>query len=271
VSARRVLLFTVTVLLLPALARAQAEPEWYSRASCRDHYRAPAGDLLPAELPKQVVLRDLMEKPLARTRKELEMVCSVEARAWKSQRPLTFVVVVAIAPFRSADESVIEEGEHQLRLGVYRQQPDGRLQLVARTAQPAPLGEDESFSSLDLAPYKLTATEYAFGVRSLRHFIWPGGGGDNEYLQVFRVQGNAIRPILSTLMKSAYERNGEMIEPGMWEKVSDGDEQGAEISVLKTRTRGIFNWKIKAGRSSTVIRWQGDSYESAQVVADVNN
>jgi hypothetical protein len=84
--------------------------------------------------------------------------------------------------------------------------------------------------------------------------------------------GNLVRPILtSTLIKSSNERNGEMIEPGMWNKVSNGDEDGAEISVLKTRTRGIFNWKVKAGRSSTVLRWQGDGFESIQPVQDVNN
>ena len=99
----------------------------------------------------------------------------------------------------------------------------------------------------------------------------PGGWGDNEYLQAFSVQGKVIRTILpSTLVKSSHERNGEMLGEGTFEKVFAGDESAAIISVLKSRTRGVFDWKIRLRRASLVMKWTGDAYESLSPVVDVN-
>jgi hypothetical protein len=252
-------------------AHAEPEAEWYPRTTCIAPF-TPAESEFSATLLKETVLRDLIERPLTRSAKELEKVCAVLGKAWRAQKQPTFIAIIETGRFHiNADMDIVED-QNRLRIGMYQQGADGHYRLVAKTSEPVALGEGEAVSSLDFARYQMTPTTYAFGVRSLRHFILPGGGGDNKYLQAFGVQGKTIRTILSsTLIKSSHERNGEMVGEGMFDKVFAGDEAGATISVLKSRTDGVFDWKIQLGRVSRVMKWTGDDYESLSPVEDVNS
>ena len=271
-TARRSALALAMVLLAPVSAQAKPELEWHARASCPGASDTP-GEPLPAGLSRETVLRDLLEKPLERTEVKLDKVCSVQGKAWKSQKQPSALVFLETALFDGIENGRIEQVDHRLRIGLYRQGPGGTLQLVAKTSEPISLEVEAKLTSLDLAPYKLTPTEYAFGVRTRTHHLCVGGSGDNDYLQVFRVQGAAIRSILSPiLMQSALDCGGSYADDGTTIRHEDGDRwTEAQISVLKTRTRGIFDWKIKFGRHHRVLKWDGESYEGSSPVDDVNN
>ena len=271
-AARSSSLAFATVLLGALSAQAKPELEWHSRASCPRVANTP-DEPLPATLSRETVLRDLVEKPLARTEVKLDKLCSVQGKLWKSQKQPSVLVFVETALFDGIEHGRIEQVDHQLRIGLYRQGPGGTWQPVAKTTEPISLEVEARLTSLDLAPYKLTPTEYAFGVRTRTHHLCIGGGGDNDYFQAFRVQGPVIRSILDPiLMQSASDCGGQYHEDGTTIRTEAGDQWSeAQISVVKTRTGGVFDWKIKFGRHHQILKWGGQSYEGSSPVEDANN
>jgi hypothetical protein len=155
--------------------------------------------------------------------------------------------------------------EHQYQVGLYRQEPGGGYRLLAKTTEPVDLDYDERLDALDLAAYRLTPTELAFGVRVSRNIMVAGGVGTNVTLNLYRVSDNDLTPILSTLMLST------LMAPGLVDS-DQGDEVAAEISVLPTRTGGHFDWKKRQGKRSAVLRWTGAGYKlrGKDPVPDVN-
>jgi hypothetical protein len=271
-TARRWSLAFATVLLGSFPAQAKPELEWHSRARCPGATDTP-DEPLPGALSREAVLRDLVEKPLARTDVKLDKVCSVQGKVWKSQKQPSVLAFVETALFDGIENGRIEQVDHHLRIGLYRQGPGGTLQLVAKTAQPVSLEVEAKLTSPDLAPYKLTPTEYAFGVRTRTHHLCIGGSGDNDYLEAFRVQGAVIRSILGPiLMQSALDCGGSYHDDGTTIRREDGDRWSeAQISVARSKTGGIFDWKIKFGRHHDVLKWDGQSYQGSSPVDDVNN
>lgn len=121
--------------------------------------------------------------------------------------------------------------------------------VVAKT--PQPLKRTSELDRFDFAAYQLNENEMAFGLRS--HFQAKyGGGGRNEILELFRVKDSTFEPVLRTLMASS-----------SFAGVERGDREGAEIHVLKTKTRGVFDLKksVRGGRAA-IFRWNGHAYES---------
>jgi hypothetical protein len=273
---RRIPLGLMAVILCCAssLAQAAAEPvKWYSGINC-DRKELLQSYPLPPGLSSDVVVRDLLQRPLLRSDTQFESACAAFGKQWKVQKQPTFLVFLetkvhhklqageryngfTIPPSGSADEKA-----HQLRIGMYQSDAAGKYRLVARTPEPVDFEESEEVKTLDFAPYKLTPTEYAFGVRLYQNFMYAGGGGGNINLNVYRVQGNEIRLILNTLISSSAFTRAE----------DRGDDVPAEISVLPTHTDGVFDWKKRKGKRWAVFVWNGEAYDvrGKDPVEDVN-
>jgi hypothetical protein len=256
----------------PALARAQSEPAWYSHTiPCED--KGAEQDPLPPELSKEAVLKDLLRAPLIRKDDELERVCAVFGKAWKAQKEPTFLAFAESALYqKEEDRDHGRESDRLIRVAMYRRDLGGRYQLVARTTEPVSFGgRERRVRMLDFARYKVTPTEYAFGVRARRDFGYSGGAGQNEWLQVFRIQGAGIQWIMRTLVHSSSDTS-QPVGDGTRDMRSNGDQRTAEISVLKTRSHGFFDWKITLGDRSAILRWDGTLYEikGKDPVEDVN-
>jgi hypothetical protein len=210
---------------------------------------------LPATLPRDALLRDIPMRPLVESRTETEIVCGVFGRQWRAQRTPSYLVFLETGIFRRPVEGDAKPVRHKLRSALYRQDLDGQFRLVAKSAEPFDLPDGRQLDDLDLAPYKLAEGDYAFGVRTSESFPCEACAGNHALLDVFRVDGKAIHPILSTLLWS------ETLAIQAHEEVRDGDSDPARITVLKTRTRGVFDWaKRKQGRSAT-FKWNGERYE----------
>jgi hypothetical protein len=251
---------------------APAEVKWYSGVNC-ENKALTSQYPLPDALSREALVRALLGRALVTSETELEFACNVFGKPWKSQDQATLVVFVETSLFhRTANGKGASESNHQLRIGVYRQQPQGRYDLVAKTSRGVDFRDQADVSSLDFAPYKLTPSEYAFGVRMSRNYMYGGGGGTNVYLDLYRVQASDVRPVLSTLMSSSSMTAGDWHKNGTRDHSFNGDDRTAEISVLTTTTGGVFDWRKKKGRKFAVFKWTGEDFQTRgrDPVEDVN-
>ena len=273
VAARRTLLPLLAALLAsPAAAQPPASPPepWYSGVRCEKEEPSPS-DPLPVGLSRQTVLRDLLARPLVRSADQVEFVCQTLSKLWKAQKQPTVVVFLETELYKKNERGWAEPGAHKLHIGVYRPHPDGRHRLVAKSTDDYEFAVDERLGMLDFAPYQLTPSEYAFGVRISLKVLYASGDGTNEWLRVYRLQGKEIVSILSTLV---YSRSDTLArnEEGTRDPVVSGRDETAQISVLPHRTEGFFDWKKRLGKRSAVLRWNGNSYQlvGKDPIEDVN-
>src|SRR5437773_2188135 len=101
-ATRKVSLLIVSVLLcsFPALAYAELEQPW-SRVDCAKR-ELLTNYPLPAELSKETVLRDLLERPLITSETQHEYACNIFGKQWKLQKQATFVVFLETALWEKA-------------------------------------------------------------------------------------------------------------------------------------------------------------------------
>jgi hypothetical protein len=102
-------------------------------------------------------------------------------------------------------------------VGLKLSDPDGIEEEVCRELPPGKKQFKDSVLTdgnqcmeihLDLAPYKITSTETAIGVRTKVHEVYPAGEGDSEYLTLFDIAGHNLRKIFSESMSSDDEERG---------------------------------------------------------------
>jgi hypothetical protein len=222
---------------------------------------------LPATLPSEALRRDIPARPLLESPTEIEVVCGVFGRQWRSQRTPSYLVFLETAIFRRASVANAAPVRKGLRSALYRQDVDGQYRLVAKSAEPFELRGEKKVDDLDLAPYRLTENEYAFGVLTLEDYDGCEGSycyGTRSFLEIFRVNGKVIRPILSTLLWSEASSTGPVNDDNLTRDTETlGDRNAAVISVLKTRTRGVFDWKKRKRAKSAIFKWNGERYETA--------
>jgi hypothetical protein len=142
---------------------------------------------------------------------------------------------------------------------------------VATTSSPIEL-EQASIVALDFAPYRVTPELTAFGMRWEQHFMYAGGGGINQYLELFIINRGAVTPILSTLMSSGSLIAGAWHEDKTRDHLEQGSETSATISILKTMTLGHFDLLKKHGKGQATLKWDGHRYvlKGKEPVQNVN-
>lgn len=171
------------------------------------------------------------------------------------------------------------DNEGNLQLFALTRDEQQQLAILAHMEQPIPMSEFSS--SLDLAPYRLSATELGFGLRRLkRATVASRLHVEEEELQVFRLREGKIERVLKTVVYTHQEK----LHPGPedtqttpykdwnWEELTC-----SLIAVSESKTRGIFNWVKVSSRAtsgkpsdnaesgtsspSVLFRWTGERYE----------
>lgn len=119
----------------------------------------------------------------------------------------------------------------------------------------------EEYRRFDFAPYKITPTETAIGLRLGWSQPYAGGGASFEALALLRVDGNKLINILSEPV-SSYE-----LIAGEWNKDGTRDHEEYEstnvlsvlpstsngfadlqLRLLKSKSKLVFTWDTKRGR-----------------------
>jgi hypothetical protein len=270
---RRVILAGSIVLIISPLWASEPEPPKQSfkdTIQCAEYLpRGKDSPLLPASMTREALIQKLHPTPLLDSDEEFERICGILARELPSQVGNTAVFLVyqrytknRFGGYHSSDLLV------QIGILAHADKP----RWVATTSSPIHLKE-ASIRALDVAPYRVTPELTAFGMRWDRHFMYAGGGGVNQYLELFIVDGDVVTPILSTLMRS-----GSLLA-GAWHKdgTRDHKEHGADIrttiSILKTMTLGHFDLLKKQGKRRAILKWDGNRYvlDGKEPVQNVND
>jgi hypothetical protein len=160
----------------------------------------------------------------------------------------------------------------QVTLGVIEAKPGAAPRLVAKPAlvdgmvnwrdtalpsAPDPLDDakgneiaPDSFDGFDLAPYKISADQVAFGLRGAWMDSYSGGGGEYSALYLFAIVDGAVKQILAVPMSAFKDVAGD------WNKDGTRDHQiteGANVLIVAAHsTDGHFDLLLK-GRTG---HWQ---------------
>lgn len=131
---------------------------------------------------------------------------------------------------------------------------DNPATVIAKTSAPISFEDKFHFNKLDLAPYKLDETNYAFGLR--RCVVNQGTGYINSYeaLDLFRVANEDIERIFSTAV--SYGHFGIRSE-------REDYSRATTISIAPEKTNGYFNLIKKFSTAKPVVfKWDGKSYQT---------
>jgi hypothetical protein len=261
--AEKVALLAVTAWLCSSPVLSRAEPgHWSSHLTCRD--QVAVGYAIPETLAPDALLRDLVKGALPKTETEVELPCAFFGKQWSAQKTPTLVVFLETAEYHRTADGTPVEGIRRLRIGVFQQESQGQYRLLARSSKGFDIRLNGRLSALDFAAYKLTPDSFAFGVRTEVNFECPSNcSGMNEYLDLYRADGGEIRPVLSSLMWSRTDTTepvGDDLSRSR-DHTYEGDQDSAQISILTTRTKGVFDWKKRKGKRSATLKWNGETHE----------
>lgn len=252
-----------------ALRAAEAADKWYASVTCGE--QASRDLIVPAATTKEEIVQLLHPAEFVRTDSEAELICAVGIQDWKLGG--ASIALLETQKFKKNIYGGADSGLVSLYLSIVEQPTKGKPLVIKATLEKPFLlpSEDEEFKSLDTAAYELNDGHFAFGLRTTQHFTYGGGGGANEYLQLFHFEQRQLSPILRTLVGSSSTTAGKWNEDGARDH-SENDGGKALLQVLKTKTNSVFNLLKKNKRSKMTFRWDGKKYKTSdkEILVDVN-
>jgi hypothetical protein len=96
---------------------------------------------------------------------------------------------------------------------------------------PSPNGDLCTEFDFDLAPYRITPTETAIGVRTKYHSFYAAGEGEYEELALFDLVGHELRQVFSEEMSSSMEERGP----------NEMDSSKSTLQVTTQKTKDHFD------------------------------
>lgn len=148
-------------------------------------------------------------------------------------------------------------------LGLYG---DGDVPAPARLVAQSgrlPVEDSEEVLALDLAPFRVTPSETAIGVRLQRKSWYAGGGeGSANILRLYLQNGSKLDRILSVVTDYACELAGDWNRDGTRDRNSATGQ--SVLVVSKRKTDGHFDWEQRHGKKTVATyRWNGSAYDRA--------
>jgi len=269
---RLMLIGSILLMTSPVWASAEELPTGSFKESIQCTELVPSGqdsEVLPASITREAIIQKLHPTPLLDSNEEFEKICGIPARELPSQMGNTAVFLV-YQRYTKNLHGGYDSSDLLVQIGVLAQ--GEKPSWVATTSSPIQLKES-TIAGLDFAPYRVTPELTAFGIRCDRHFMYAGGGGANQYLELFIVNGGTVTPILSTLMKSSSITAGEWHKGQTRDHWQHGSRTSATISILKTLTLGHFDLLKKQGKRQATLKWDGNRYvlKGKDPIQDVND
>ncbi len=215
------------------------------------------GQNLPKGLKKEEFVKLLRPSAIIPTEfnPKGEIVEGVGVKPWKY---LANAWVVAVETDVRVANSVggTDSAGRYLSMAVIKRAPNSASYTVlAKTGEPFKFDDRFQFNKFDFAPFQLSESEYAFGIK--RCVIYSGTGATNSYesIDLFRLSGENIEKIFSTPVK--YEKSTIRGD------ASQDSIKKAIISVAPEKTDGYFNLIKKFGTGKpAVFRWDGKFYQT---------
>ncbi|MFJ1300719.1 hypothetical protein ACILG0_12175 [Pseudomonadota bacterium AL_CKDN230030165-1A_HGKHYDSX7] len=230
------------------------------------------GTALPAGFTKELLLRELA--PAA----DPATLVLAGAKPWPA-RPGSYVAMVCLARTAKAAaralkvsrndcSNVLGDGdERDVMLGVFEAKPGSAPRRIARTPDPidtptnwydtnidmpirvdpregqgAPLAEPEGWRRWDLARYEIRPGDVALGLRATWTEGYSGGGAAFEALYLFRIDGDALRPVFARPMAFTKDIAGNWNADGT--RQHDVSDASNVLVMLPSKTHGYFDIKL---------------------------
>ncbi|OWT56938.1 hypothetical protein CEY11_17990 [Candidimonas nitroreducens] len=221
------------------------------------------------------------------------------AKPWP-QQPQAYVAIVCLAT--SPDQAKAElrydpsscSGDditpHDVWLGVYTRDPQGKPRLVARTEAPvdtpvdwgdtnidtpqsignnpqtgAAEGVPQNWLRFDFAAYRLHGQDYAFGVRAGWSEGYAGGGATFEALYLFQMDDTKLHVVFAQPMMYTKMLAGEWHKDGTRDHIET--DASNVLSVLKGTSHGFHDLRLqqRSGKWHRVFRWSAKQQRYAVV------
>jgi hypothetical protein len=213
------------------------------------------GQVLPASVKREELIRVLRPELSTSTGpNQLEEVVGIGIKPWKYFSDAQIVVL---------ETEVREKNTHGGSSSLYRNLSIAAIKLLpdsstftilAKTKEPIRLTNGYQFNKYDLAPYRLSESEYGFGLRRCVINVGTGAIDSFESLDLFRLSGLEIERVLSTPVY--YE---VLVHRGR----GKGEKERATINVTPVKTKGYFDLIKRAGaRKPAVFNWDGKIYKT---------
>ena len=248
------------------------------------------GTALPAGFTKEFLLRELA--PAA----DPATLVLAGAKPWAA-RPNSYVAMVCLArtakaaaravkSSRTDCSNVLGQGdERDVMLGVFEAAPGAAPRRIARTPDPvdtptnwydsnidmpmdlslqegkgAPLAEPQGWRRWDLARYEIRPGDVALGLRATWTEGYSGGGAVFEALYLFRIDGDALRPVFARPMAFTKDIAGDWNADGT--RQHDVSDASNVLVMLPRKTDGYFDIKLSqkgGGDFGRVFTYSRDS------------
>ncbi len=224
---------------------------------CEDRIpKGQNGKALPPWISQQDVVKKLHPSPILDSDESFERICGILAHELSSQ-PGNTAVFLVYQQYSKNRSGGYMSSDLQVEVGIVSQ--DEKPRWIASTSEPIQL-KDAKISALDAASYQVTPKTTAFGIRWQQSFGYAGGGGANQYLDLFIVDREVVKPVMSTLIWSSSLTAGEWHKDGTRDHWEHGSTTPAKLSVLKTKTGGYFDLLKKRGKRQAILKWDGEQY-----------
>jgi hypothetical protein len=213
------------------------------------------GQVLPADIKREELIKVLRpEAGMSAGSNRTEEVVGIGVKPWKYSSNAQIAVLET--DVREKNPSGGSSSLYRnLSIAVIKLIPDSSaFTIIAKTKEPIRMINGYQFNNYDLAPYKLSETEYGFGLRRCVINVGTGAIDSFESLDLFRLSGSEVKRVLSTPVY--YE---VIVHRGR----GKGEKETATISVSAVKTNGYFDLIKRAGSlKPAVFKWDGKSYQT---------
>jgi len=147
-------------------------------------------------------------------------------------------------------------------LGLYPGSDAPDVAHVIATSGRLQVAEDETADRLDLAPFRITPTKTAIGLRVKRNRTYAAGGeGEASILRLYLQRGDKLVSVFSSLLEYRCEFATDLDEESGTLNRSGADGKSL-VSISKRKTQGYFDLVQSSGKATVgVFEWNGQSYE----------
>ena len=270
---------------LPGKIRSSLGREIYTSSLCGTPRKGGFG----TELPKGITAAEVVKILLPKSDPSKATVAGM--KRWPAEKG-TYIAIACITPEGDSSEKAICNLKGATGLALVRMEGPGRLSLVTTVislsgGEDSPLGatwansnldgpgliRDDSTKEerdtdyqategymLDPAPYRISETTVAFGIRSGLNEGYAGGGANFHILTLFAVIGGKLEPVFSEPVYSLLDLAGDWNRNGT--RQHHIQEKESVVIVSKGKTNGYYDLivKSKAGRKwRKVFTWNQES------------
>ncbi len=158
-----------------------------------------------------------------------------------------------------------EEKNNKFYLGVIRLTDDGFIPIAKSDLISTKMANHHGelvtpigYGYLDLAPYRISPSSMALGLRTQTIDSYAGGGVISQNLVLFHINNQKLDVILNTPIYQLENLAGEWNKDGTRQRHIS--ENVTTVIMKPTQTNGYYDLLLQSGHNKTILKWTGQEY-----------